>query len=204
MRAAALLVTALLRAGQSAPLSSSEQVLSESSEAVLQASVRAQSSSLPSCATEPSSWSRDFLSFCTPTDDSLGCWPSMFILGVQKAATTSVATVLSGCGLVSYAKNDPDSEYQLPGRCSAEPDGCKESHALDKMIPFWKQPLSLRPLEAKQAAYTRLFKRGGGSHARSGDPSPYPHPSAAAEAGRFLEATPNYLQVPAAPPHPLP
>ena len=73
------------------------------------------------CQSQPNDPSRimDFSRWSGPR------WPPLFLLGAQKAATTSVATVLALCGLVSFGI--PDERTGLIETCRKLHVPCKET-----------------------------------------------------------------------------
>ena len=107
--------------------------------------------------------------------DEQGCWPGLFIIGAQKAATTAVAYTLDMCNCVSFAENAPGAI-----KVTEVPGGSKETDALAAfMLPDGQFAHS--PLPEQRAAYTRLYKRD-------------PHSSEVAKRdGLFLDASVSYL-----------
>ena len=63
-----------------------------------------------------------FRGFC---DDDGECYPPLYLLGMQKAATSSIAEVLMRCGLVSFGL--PDGKTGKIGSCAIPGVPCKES-----------------------------------------------------------------------------
>ena len=85
----------------------------------------------------------DMRQFCTPGD---GCWPGLWLLGAQKAATSAVYDLLEQCGVVAGAW--PSQEQigtVVPSHC-AHP--CKETH-------FWTGPLDDTETKAKYESLTK-------------------------------------------------
>ena len=113
----------------------------------------------------------DASSFCT---HGRGCWPSFFLLGVQKSASTSLASFLVDHRVASFGKEQPDSNghcsfsHARPRCLTGRDRALKEPHAFDTF--FVRHP------NASSDNYTRLFR----APARG----VVPH---------FLDATPNYF-----------
>ena len=63
----------------------------------------------------------DTTRFC---DSSEGCWPALWLLGAQKAATSAVFDVLEHCGIATGAWPTPEQTGSLvPSWCSVRSGG---------------------------------------------------------------------------------
>jgi hypothetical protein len=108
------------------------------------------------------------------TDGGARCWPTSWIIGVQKAATTSVGNALHQCGLSSMAYSR--AEY---GRCHKDVV-CKETlHA----------PLDVRT-SSGMTAFTKLYSSTYCCNPNSDKPCPDPRPRKACETRHFISAQP--------------
>ena len=76
------------------------------------------------CVTKHNNHPLPFSEFCT---DEGPCWPSMYIIGVQKAATSSLAKALDSCGLVAYALPTKETGFVSPSTCKKLYESCKET-----------------------------------------------------------------------------
>ena len=59
------------------------------------------------CNTEPNAQgyeTRERFDYFCPKDGTGGCWPALYLFGVQKAATTAVTHSLAKCGMVAFAQ----------------------------------------------------------------------------------------------------
>ena len=80
-------------------------------------------SSLPSwCSQEANGDPLDVSGFC---DYGSGCWPALYVLGVQKAATTSVVNAMLQCGVVALGSPSSDHAGEIP-QCLQANNPCKE------------------------------------------------------------------------------
>lgn len=76
---------------------------------------------------EPNPQPQNYTAIC-PNMDHAGCWPMMYIIGVQKAATTSVADLLAQHGLVAFGMPRKDNNLtNNNGACHDYHLGCKEN-----------------------------------------------------------------------------
>ena len=66
----------------------------------------------------------DFRKYCN--HDGSGCWPAMYLLGVQKAATTSIADAMMQCGAVAFGMPNEDTGALPAGGCNTLNAPCKE------------------------------------------------------------------------------
>jgi len=137
------------------------------------------------CAHEKNPSPLDFDSFCTAEK---GCWPASWLIGVQKAATTSTVDALHTCGVVSLAYTETDNFLPCPAKVS-----CKETHAFNAP-PVNPNMVEFQTVElGNAAAYTRLFDPRGCDD-RDVDATwvadvPWSVSTATCAAGRFLEGT---------------
>ena len=133
--------------------------------------------------------------FCTESD---GCWPGLWLLGAQKAASSAVYNVLERCGVVAGGWPKPEQIGRMvPSFCT---NPCKETHF------FTDTPYNpgLRYAENYQRgvavpdnmarAFTGLFRADKASCALRENDSQ----RGACEAKRFLEGTPStdYMHMP--------
>jgi hypothetical protein len=142
------------------------------------------------CATEPNPAPLDFKAFCSSGPNSTGCWPANFLLGAQKAATTSVTQLLMECDVATFAWSAAPA-YACSGGAL-----CKETHAFQGHDA--EETVARDP-----ASYTRLFATELCDEA-GGDAREYSFgwryvaadtargPQAACAAARFVEATPVF------------
>jgi hypothetical protein len=80
------------------------------------------------CDAMPNPQALNFSAFCQTPDTKPGdCWPAMYILGVQKAATTSLADSLQGCGLAAYGLPTVNTVHFNEGVCMHLGMPCKET-----------------------------------------------------------------------------
>ena len=115
----------------------------------------------------------DYRKFCD--SKSSGCWPALYLLGVQKAATTSIAVALMKCGSVAFGM--PDESTGSIGTCGGVGVPCKET-----LHP----PIDIRT-KAGQGKFEKLYDLSRCDHITDRDSLPS---KPACYAGRFLEATP--------------
>ena len=131
-----------------------------------------------SCAKAPNTAPQlDFSRWCPSGSD--GCWPPLYLLGVQKAATTSVAQALIACGVVTFGM--PDKITGSISDCEGENIPCKET-----LHP----PIDVTKADG-QRRFAHLY-----STSRCGDivdSSWLQGAKEACYAGRFLEATPLHM-----------
>jgi hypothetical protein len=108
------------------------------------------------------------------TEGGAHCWPTTFIIGVQKAATTSVGNALHQCGLASMAYSSKKFS-----RCPKDVV-CKETlHA----------PLDIRTSKGQQE-FTGLYASSYCCNPNSNLPCPDPRPRKACETAHFISAQP--------------
>ena len=102
-------------------------------------------------------------------------WPALYLLGAQKAATTSVVMALMQCGLVTGGL--PSKNTGLMATCSSTGYNtpCKET---------LHSPINLKTAEGR-ARFTKLQDVSRCGHIKQAGVR------AACEAGRFIEATPS-------------
>jgi hypothetical protein len=126
----------------------------------------------PECATIKNPYAIDVSDACDETGSH--CWPTSFIIGVQKAATTSVGNALHQCGLGAMAYGSESF-----GRCKADVV-CKETlHA----------PLDIRTNEGRDN-FTKLYSSAYCCNEKSDMPCPGPQPRRACETAHFISAQP--------------
>jgi hypothetical protein len=133
------------------------------------------------CETITNERALNFKSFCT--NDK--CWPALYILGVQKAATTSVAESLETCGLTAFGL-PTRSTVHFSAQCTALGHACKETlhPPLDTLIQNDKKAFG--------RDFTSLYDLnscGSGVHGDPAGPGGVSHE--ACKKAQFLEATPD-------------
>ena len=135
----------------------------------------------------------DHSKFC----NSDGCWPALWLLGAQKAATSAVYDVLEQCGVIAGAwPTQQQTGKDVPEFC-VQP--CKETHfwtgpfeegdELNKWarITGGKRPMPSGTLDLRQVTqYTKMHMSGNSCNARV----TYKEKEACRNA-RFLEGTPT-------------
>ena len=146
---------------QSVPLAPTDATLAQAQDAFAQTS----------CASSRNAAPRDFSVNCPA--GSTGCWPSLYLLGVQKSGTTSVAAVLAHCGSVSFGIPDATDPIE-----NCEPGtGCKE---------VLHKPAIDTATAAGRSKLVHLFDTTR-CHTLKGDDAVARE---ACTSGRFLEASP--------------
>jgi hypothetical protein len=142
--------------------------------------VSAASAALGECKTASNPNPLSFRSFCASDGK---CWPSMYLLGVQKAATTSVAETLESCGVSAFGLPTRDTVHFPAGQeCDVPYESCKETlhNPLDLATELGQQ--QFRGLYSLNSCGTG---KPGGAYAPSGVSI---H---ACQNARFLSATPD-------------
>ena len=99
---------------------------------------------------------------CGPDPEGvLRCWPRLFIIGAQKAATTSLWTALTELGTACGAGNTSSLPRKSKGR---HPHTAKENHVFDMAESQWKelveQPLRYKKLYLEANCPSRQFVDG--------------------------------------------
>lgn len=120
------------------------------------------------CASEHHPHPFNFSSNCPPGSSS--CWPALYLLGVQKAGTTSVTSGLMKCGAVAFGMAHGEIPYCEKGV------GCKET----------LHPPANIMTDAGITVFTKLHDTTR-CHELNKD---WKVVTEACRAGRFLEATP--------------
>ena len=134
----------------------------------------------PACATTPNPAPLNFGAICPPGASS--CWPSMYLMGVQKAGSTSITMGLSSCGLVALGVPS-NTSGPLPAPCDALNVPCKET---------LHDPIDLTSM-AGTARFTSLYNPSQcGSMVGPLKAATEP----ACRQGRFLSATPLWATHP--------
>jgi hypothetical protein len=129
------------------------------------------------CVTEDNPEPINVSGACTSGGDR--CWPTSYILGVQKASTTSVAMALAQCGLASMAYSRVDY-----ARCKKNVV-CKETlHA----------PLDIRT-DAGQSNFTQLYSSTYCCNPSGEIPCPPPQSRRGCETRHFMSAQPLRVQL---------
>ena len=136
------------------------------------------------CAqTAPPTHATNFSAFCAP--GSTSCWPALWLLGVQKAATTSIADAMMQCGQIAYGMPSTQTGPLPNGGCSELGKPCKE--VLHSPLTTAAGQIGARGKQLIPHLYdtTRC-------HAIKSVPGDTDDAASipACQAGRFLEATP--------------
>ena len=127
-----------------------------------------------SCGSEPNPNPLVFEQNCAGKD---GCWPLAYVIGVQKAATTSLANMMLQCGIVAYGSLNPHvhrlSDYK--DECPKYDFPCKE---------MLHDPIDIRTKSGRRE-YEQMHDT-----TRCNKVYTRPNNVESCTAGRFLEATP--------------
>lgn len=133
----------------------------------------------------------DFDQFCS---QAAGCWPAAWLLGAQKAATTSLVDLLEVCGINSLAYASEENAYGCP---ASSP--CKETHSF--ALPDGQcgkgKSIACDIFAHSTASFTAVYNasacetRTGKSYLDAETYAPDAYRAAACAEGRFLEATPS-------------
>ena len=137
----------------------------------------------------------DFDAFCSTEfgSDEFGCWPSAWLFGAQKAATTSVVDLLEWCGTSTVAYTTEANMLFCPANTP-----CKETHALlepDVICEESNITLACDLAQNITSSFTGLFRKDlvrTHSYGQIGRLyAPDASRTAAYTEGRFLEGTPS-------------
>ena len=122
--------------------------------------------------------------------DGDGCWPGLWLLGAQKAATSAVYDVLEQCGVIAGAWPSKQQIGKLVPSFCEQP--CKETHFFTEPFDgrYWGKNITKFhqgdiPI-TQVTEYRKIHQTGSACAART-----HAYERKACEGRRFLEATPS-------------